>query len=170
MKFFLLIIATVFVLNVAAQTEGTLLKNGTQVPNFKFEIENGKEAIIEDYKGKVVLINFFATWCGPCRAELPLLQTDIWDKHKNNPNFALFVFGRKEGWQKVTDFKIANQFTMPMLPDENKAIYSLFATQYIPRNVLIDQTGKIVYQSTGFSTDDFNEMKKVLKNLLKEKK
>jgi thiol-disulfide isomerase/thioredoxin len=167
MKYLLGLATLLFSSAIFAQSEGTLLKNGTLAPNFSFEIEKGKTVSIDAYKGKVIVINFFATWCGPCRTELPLLQADVWDKYKDNPNFALFVFGREEGWQKVTDFKIANKFSFLMLPDENKAIYSLFATQYIPRNVIIDTEGKVVYQSTGFSEAEFDKMKKVLKKLLK---
>jgi len=98
------------------------------------------------------------------------LQKEIWEKYKDNEHFALLIFGREEGWQKVTDFKTANHFTFPMLPDENKSIYKLFATQFIPRNVLIDADGKIIYQSIGFNVDEFNKMKNIIEKLLSKNK
>jgi len=143
----------------------TLVKTGNKVPQFSFEIEKGKTVSIKDYEGKVVWINFFATWCGPCRAELPLLHKEVWEKYKNNTKFTVLIFGREEGWQKVTDFKNANQFTFSMLPDENRNIFKLFATQSIPRNVIIDKDGTIVYQSVGFSVEEFKNAKSVLEKL-----
>lgn len=153
---------------IKAQDPTTLLKTGDKVPAFSFEIEKGKTVSISDYAGKVVWINFFATWCGPCRAELPVLHKEVWEKYKQNPQFTLFIFGREEGWQKVADFKTKNNFTFPMLPDENRKIYKLFATQYIPRNVIIDKTGKIVYQSIGYSPEEFAKAEKIVESLLKQ--
>lgn len=151
----------------AQQDASTLTKVGDAVPQFSFEIEKGKTVNISDYKGKLVLINFFATWCPPCNLELPLVQKQIWEKNLNNPKFAFFVFGREEGWEKLDPFKEKKGFTFPILPDLNRAIFSKFATQSIPRNVIVDESGNIIYQSIGFTEKEFAEMVKLIDDHLK---
>jgi len=146
----------------AQQDSTTLTKIGDAVPQFLFETAKGKKASISDYKGKLILINLFATWCPPCNIELPVMQKQIWDKHKNNPNFALFVFGREEGWDKLVPFKAKKGFTFPILPDLNRDIFSKFATQSIPRNIIIDENGTIIFQSIGYTEKEFNEMVKLI--------
>jgi peroxiredoxin len=145
----------------------TLLKVGDTTPAFSFEIEKNKTVNIQDYRGKVVLLNFFATWCPPCRAELPRVQKEIWNKFSANPKFALFILGREEGWEKVSAFKEVNKYTFLMLPDEGRKVFSLFATQSIPRNVVLDENGKIIYQSIGYSPKDFDELIALLDKKLK---
>jgi peroxiredoxin len=145
----------------------TLLKIGDTAPVFSFEIDKGKSVSIQDYRGKIVLINFFATWCPPCRMELPRVQKEIWEKFSANPKFALFIFGREEDWDKVLTFKNTNKYTFPMLPDESRKIFSLFATQSIPRNVVLDENGKVIYQSIGYSPKDFDELIALLNSKLK---
>jgi len=155
-------------LSRAQQTDPTtLLKIGDTAPVFSFETEKGKTVNIKDYKGKIVLLNFFATWCPPCREELPRVQKEVWEKFSSNSKFALFIFGREEGWDKVTTFKDANKYTFPMLPDEGRKVFSLFATQSIPRNVVLDENGKIIYQSIGYSPKEFDELVALLNSRLK---
>lgn len=150
----------------AQQDTTTVTKIGDPVPQFSFEIEKGKVADITDYKGKLILINLFATWCPPCNTELPVMQSQVWEKYKNNPNFALFIFGREEGWDKLIPYKTKKGFTFPILPDLNRVIFSKFAKMSIPRNILVDQNGKIIYQSIGYSEKEFAELVKLIdKNL-----
>jgi len=151
------------------QTDSTTLtKVGDKLPEFSFEIEKGKTVKIGDYKGKLVLINFFATWCGPCNMELPLVQKQIWEKYKDHSKFAFFVFGREEGWEVLDPFKQKKGFTFPMLPDLNREIFKKFATQSIPRNVIADENGNIIYQSIGFSEKEFGEMLSFIDKRMKE--
>lgn len=150
------ILLSIFTLPAFAQLY--LTEVGQKVPAFTFEIEKGKKASIKDYKGKLVLINLFATWCPPCNTELPEVQTKIWNKYGNNKKFALLVFGREEGWEKLEPFKKRKGFTFPILPDLDKHIFSLFADSGIPRNIIIDGTGKIIYQSAGYSSEEFEKM------------
>ncbi len=145
----------------------TLTKIGDAVPQFAFETAKGTVANISDYKGKLILINLFATWCPPCNIELPLMQKQIWEKHKNDANFALFVFGREEGWEKLIPFKEKKGFTFPILPDVKRDIFSKFATQFIPRNILIDEHGKIIYQSMGYTEKEFAELSALIDEHLK---
>jgi len=150
----------------AQQDSTTRTKIGDHVPVFTFETAKGKQASIADYKGKLILINLFATWCPPCNEELPLMQKLVWEKYKDNPNFALFIFGREEGWDKLTPYKTKKGFTFPILPDLNRAIFSKFATQSIPRNILVDETGKIIYQSIGYSEKEFAELQELIRQKL----
>ena len=146
----------------------SLVQLNQTAPEFSFTNSDGKKANLSDYKGKVILINFFATWCGPCMVEMPFLQTEIWDKHKDNPNFVLLSLGRDHSQEEINKFIEKKKFSFPIYADKGKAVYALFATQYIPRNYLIDKSGKVVYASTGFSTDEFEDLKKTIIKLLKK--
>ena len=133
-----------------------------------FTVRNDQQTINPaDLKGKVVLINFFATWCGPCLQELPQMQ-QLWATHKNNKNLVILVIGREHSQSEITAFKSKKGFDLPMYPDEKRQVYSLFATQYIPRNYLIDAQGNIAYTSVGFGQDEFNKMLSKVDELLKQ--
>ncbi|GGI27247.1 TlpA family protein disulfide reductase [Pedobacter mendelii] len=170
-KIFLSVFVLIISVSVFAQSEDkdTYTKVGDELPKFNFEIETGKSVNISDYKGKLILINLFATWCPPCNIELPLVQKDIWDKHKDNKNFAFFVFGREEGWDKLIPYKAKKGFTFQILPDLKRDVFSKFAKQSIPRNILIDENGKIIYQSIGYEEKEFQSLVKLIDNKLSQK-
>ena len=152
--------------SVCAQTTpkgaATFVSIGMQVPNFRFESAKGKTVTIDDFKGKVVLINFFATWCGPCKMELPKMQSEIWNKHQNNPKFAMLTFGREHTWQEVDKFRKDNGFQFPFYPDPKRGVYGKFAAQTIPRSFLLDEEGKIIFMSEGFEEGHFNDLVKLI--------
>jgi len=137
-------------------------------PEFSFTTSDGKKANLSDYKGKVILINFFATWCGPCMVEMPLLQNEIWNKLKDNPDFVLLSLGRDHSQAEIDKFIEQKKFTFPIYADKDKIVYSLFAKQYIPRNYLIDKKGEVIYASTGFSMEEFEDLKITIDKLLKK--
>lgn len=152
-----------------AQEETTNVRLSENVPNFDFEVKPGVKQNITNLKDRLVLITFFATWCGPCRKELPHIQSDIYNKYKNNPDFQLLIFGREHSWEEVNKFKTENKFSMPFYPDPDRIIYSKFAGQYIPRNFLISPDGKVLYSSIGFDEKSFKELKELIENHLKKK-
>lgn len=166
----LLCIISIFVCSnqIFAQDSTTLVNEGSKAPDFTFETPDGKTKKLSDLKGKVVWINFFATWCPPCRKELPHLQTEVYKKHKDNKNFELLIIGREHSWEEVNKFKADNQYIMPFYPDTKREIFSKYATQNIPRNFIIDKNGKIIIASTGFKEEDFNEIITKVEDLLKE--
>jgi peroxiredoxin len=171
MKKLLLITLFLTSLNIISQEnymESSLVKLNQQVPEFSFTNKDGKSIKLSDYKGKVILINFFATWCGPCMKEMPYIQKDLWEKLKNNDTFIIMSFGRDHSQEEVNKFIESKKFTFPIFADKDKSIYNLFATKYIPRNYLIDSNGKVIYASTGFSEKEFEELKATInKHLIK---
>ena len=147
----------------------TLIMTGDKPPMFSCKTIDSKVFDLSKQQGKVVLINFFATWCPPCNQELPLLQKNIWDKYKNNPDFALIILGREHNDKEVTDFVSNKGFTMPFAADPGRSVYKLFATQYIPRNVIIGRDGKVVFQNKGFTPEEFKTIEELIESQLKIK-
>ncbi len=165
----LLLIFTLFFLTTVlyAQDEFTLAKQGKAAPDFTFETAPGKTVKLSELKGKVVWINFFATWCPPCRKELPHLQTEVYDQYKNNQDFVLIILGREHSWEELNKFKTEQNFTMPFSPDHGRKVFSLYAQQNIPRNFIVDKEGNIALSSIGFNEEDFEKITARLKELLK---
>jgi len=160
----LLVIAATTAL-FAQNHQGSLIKNGDQVPNFSVISLDGKNISISELKGKVVLINFFATWCGPCMKELPEVESQLWPKFKNE-NFAMISIGREHTKEQLEAFNQKKGFTFPIAPDPKREVYAKFASQYIPRNFIVDKEGEIVWQGVGFSQEELDHMIKVIQENL----
>jgi peroxiredoxin len=165
MKRELLTLITVFIfIGIgSAQTDTTTLTRvGEKAPAFICKTIDGKVIDVSKLQGKVILLNFFATWCGPCNLELPVLEKNIWNKYKDNPDFVLVILGREHTEKEVRDFVEAKKFSMPFAPDPGRAIFKLYATQNIPRNVVIGKDGKIIFQSMGYTKEDFQKLENLL--------
>ncbi len=164
---FVLVINFVFVGQLFSQDSFTLVKKGETAPDFSFEINPGQSKKLSDYKGKTVLINFFATWCGPCLQELPHIDKEIYTKYKEDDNFVIFNFGREHNWDVVNKFKADKKLNMPFYPDVERKIFAQFAGQNIPRSFLIDNNGTIIYSSAGYIPEQFETLKSLIASQLK---
>lgn len=148
---------------------GYLVKIGQHVPDFQMTTTDGKTIKIADLKGKVIMLQFTASWCGVCRKEMPHIETDIWNKYKNDKNFALFGIDLDEPVEKVKEFAKQIPVTYPLVLDPKGGIFYQFAEKGagVTRNVIIDKTGKIVYMTRLYKEEEFAEMKSVIAGLLK---
>lgn len=143
----------------------TLIAKGEQVPEFNFFL-NGDTININSLKGKVVFMNFFATSCPICIEELPVIHNEIWSKYNNNQDFKFLVFGRGHNVAEMDSFRIKWEYTFDIVADPDKSIYQKFATKYIPRNIILDRDGKIIFETAGFDDEKFNEIKAILEKEL----
>lgn len=151
---------------ITAQEKETLVKVGDEVPEFVVDMFDGQKINIKDLKGKIVLINFWATWCPPCQEELKRVQKEIVDRFKGK-DFVFLAISREETKEQVKKFREKNGYTFPMGLDPERKIYSKFATATIPRNFIIDKKGKIVEIEIGYSEESFTKMIEKLEKLLK---
>lgn len=148
---------------------GYIVKIGQQMPEIEFELTNGKQITTSDLKAKVVMLQFTASWCGVCRQEMPHIESDIWQKHKNNPEFALYGIDLDEPKSIVNKFATDMKITYPLALDPKGKIFYTFAEQGagVTRNVIIDKSGAIVYMTRLYNEEEFREMVNVIDFLLK---
>jgi len=172
MKKLILFLAIALSIPAIAQTKDDrayLVKVGDQAPNFSMKLTNGKTVELSKLKGKVVMLQFTASWCSVCRKEMPFIERDIWQKHKSNPNFALLAIDRDEPRETVMKYAKSIPITYPIGMDPHADIFALYAVREagITRNVIIDKTGKIVFLTRLYDVDEFNKMTKVIDSMLK---
>ena len=148
---------------------GYIVKIGQQAPGFKTMLTDGTTITSDQLKGKVVMLQFTASWCGVCRSKMPHIEKDIWQKHKDNNDFALIGIDLNEPLETVKKFAADTKITYPLALDPEGEIFYSFAAKGagVTRNVILDRTGKIVFMTRLFKEDEFNEMKEVIDLLIK---
>lgn len=147
-----------------------LVKVGDLAPDFAMQFPNGDSVRLSDLKGKVVMLQFTASWCGVCRKEMPHIESEIWQKHKNNSNFALLGIDRDEPAETVLKFAEQTKVTYPLGLDPNADIFALYAEREsgITRNVIIGKDGRIVMLTRLFNPEEFGNMVNLIDSLLAE--
>ena len=172
MKSLILFLAMTISVLCNAQTtddKAYLVKVGDVAPNFSMKLINGKVVKLSNLKGKVVMLQFTASWCSVCRKEMPFIEKDIWLKNKQNPNFVLLAIDRDEPLETIRKFAKSIPITYPIGLDPKADIFALYALREagITRNVIIDKTGKIVMLTRLYTVEEFTKMTKLIDDLLK---
>ena len=151
------------------EDRGYIVKLGDMAPDFTFTTTTGETLKLSNLRGKVVMLQFTASWCVVCRREMPFIESDIWLKHKDNAGFALFGIDRDEPLEMVIEFAKQTGITYPMALDPGADIFALFAERQagITRNVIIDREGRIVMLTRLYDEEEFAAMCKKIDELLK---
>ncbi|MEL7122823.1 MAG: TlpA disulfide reductase family protein [Bacteroidota bacterium] len=152
------------------QEEGYLLNVGDQAIDFKVQMIDGDTLQLSDLKGKVVLLNWWASWCAPCIREFYEIPSKILDEFKEE-DFVFLPIARGEDIDKATN-KLASlkekgiEFNSGVDPDET--IWNQYASGSIPKNFIIDKEGNIIYVSTGNDGKSVDYIKAELDKIFKK--
>lgn len=150
------------------ENRGYSVSVGDEAPNFTIKYLDGTTRQLSDLRGKVVMLQFTAGWCKVCRKEMPHIEAEIWQAHKDNPNFALVAVDLKESRDKVEKFINDMKITYPLTLDEDGSIFSLYTEKGagVTRNIIIDPDGTIVFLTRLFDKNEFKQMMNVINELL----
>jgi len=168
--FFLFLLTASFSIaqnSVTADDKGYIVKLGQMAPDFTINYLDGTTKKLSDFRGKIVMLQFTASWCSVCRKEMPHIESKIWQPYKDKGLILLGV-DRREPREKVEMFAKEMNITYPLVLDEESKIFELYAAPNagVTRNVIVGKDGKIIFMTRLFDEVEFAEMVTIIKNNL----
>jgi len=145
--------------------ETTRVHVGDIAPEIEAQLLDGSTFRLADHRGEVVVISFFATWCPPCREELPHVETELWQRFRDT-GLAVVAVAREETPDVVRPFVEERGFTFPVAVDPDRTNYARYADAFIPRLVVVDRNGTVLHHASGFEADEFAEVVALVENAL----
>jgi peroxiredoxin len=118
-----------------------MLKDGQPVPEFNLKDSTGADLRLSDYRGKAVLLNFWATWCRPCRVEVPMLE-DFEKRYQGSGLAVIGVSMDDDGWKSVTPYLGKNELNYPVVIG-NQDLAKRYGVEALPTTLLIDREGRV---------------------------
>lgn len=150
-----------FILIFMSQVSCAGVKVGELAPDFSLKSVSEEKVSLKDFEGKIVFLNFFATWCGPCRAETPDL-VKVYSLYKDKDVIFISV-NLQEDKKKVSEFLNDYKVSWQILLDLDGKVGKLYNVRYIPTNLVIDKSGKITFIGNFLTSDVLKkELDKVL--------
>jgi peroxiredoxin len=138
---------------------------GKPAPQFKLDSLEGKPVALAGLSGKVVVLDFWATWCGPCRASLPHLN-ELYNELKDK-GVAVYAIDQQEDKQDVLDFVTETKLTLPVLLDAEGKVGAQYGVEGIPQTVVIGRDGKVKKVYVGFGDELVPELRRVVEDAMK---
>lgn len=125
-------------------------ESGTQAPDIELPDLAGSPVRLSDYRGQVVALNFWATWCGPCVREMPMFQ----EFQDHYPNFVMLGIDEEEAPDKVRDFVDKMGLSYTILIDEKTELARELRVAFLPTTFFVDEEGEIRFRHYGTMTED----------------
>jgi|TARA_B110000977_G_scaffold194788_1_gene272032 peroxiredoxin len=148
---------------------GYIVSKGEKTPSFELQLLSGETITNEMLLGKVVVLQFTASWCSVCRKEMPHLESDVWQQFKED-DFLLVGIDLKEDEATTRAFIKTIGTTYPIALDLDGSLFALFAgpKQGVTRNIVIDKKGVISYLTRLYEREEFEEMITVIETELEK--
>lgn len=127
------------------------ISEGQRAPDFSLETLEGNKVSLSDYQGQVVLLNFWATWCAPCRAEIPAIEA-VLHARQGEP-FVVLGVNYQESRERVRPFAEELGMTYPILLDETGRVMQTYRAPGLPMSILLDVQGVIQHRHAGLLTE-----------------
>jgi len=147
------------------QDDGDPKMQGKDAPKFSLVDLDGKKVSLADFKGKPILVNFWATWCGPCKLEMPWLQ-EFSQKYAAQGLVTLGVVTDEVPKSEIASVVHRAGVTYPTLVGDEKVAQAYGGVNYVPESFYVDRTGKVMLQTAGLSEDGKDEIEANIKKLL----
>jgi peroxiredoxin len=151
---------------ITALLASRALAAGTTAPDFSLPARDGSTVHLSELKGQVVMINFWATWCGPCRQEMPLL-TQLQSKYEPL-GFTLLAVNVEPDSAAAQDWLKGMAVDFPILFDRKNAVAESFGVQGMPSSVFLDRAGNVRYVHRGYQPGDESKYADMIRSLVKE--
>jgi thiol-disulfide isomerase/thioredoxin len=150
----------------ALPTSMDLIRAGAPAPQFQLNSNSGKPLSLADLKGRIVLVNFWASWCGPCRKEMPLLEQ--LNRQYRSKGVTLVGVNVEPDSAAATDWLKATPVSFPILFDVDSKVSKLYQVEGMPNTVILDRKGNVRYIHRGYSAGAENEYLDQIRALIRE--
>jgi thiol-disulfide isomerase/thioredoxin len=142
------------------------LAAGAPAPGFQLDSLDGKPVNLADYKGQVVMLNFWASWCGPCRQEMPILEQ--MHKQYHSKGFTLVGVNVEPDSRAALKWLKGMPVSFPILFDHESVASKLYEVQGMPNTVIIDRQGRVRFIHRGYQAGEENEYLDQIRSLIRE--
>jgi len=166
----IIFLIAMFVLAILFLQRGkiTKIKSGSKAPNFTATDINGNKISLSDYKGKVVLVNFWATWCSPCKEEIPQLNK-LYKIMQNRDFVILAIAEDNKSSNELKAFIKKYEMPFTVLTDPGRVIAGYYRLSGVPETFLIDKNGKLIYKFIGPKDWTGEELSEIFEKLINKK-
>jgi peroxiredoxin len=158
--------ALILLLALAAGPAGAALSPMAQAPDFTLKTLEGPNLRLNEQRGRVVLVNFWATWCGPCKQEMPHLGR-LYDRYRS-AGFVLLGVNVDDDPRQAAALAARLGLRFPVLLDADKSVSKLYDLQSMPATVLIDRDGRVRYLHRGYREGLEEAYDRQIRELVKE--